>query len=151
MIERADDLFDDKEYEDSYQFSLKLIDKIKKYRESGLEDKGEYSNENLVFKYLRNNEKMKLLYDVRNDSYDRMMSLDGDYERKFKIYVEKDDNTEESGFHSLNELEKYQKLVGRRHERIKMRILGKGLRKMGAHRRSRSAPPGFGGTWEKNV
>jgi len=146
MIERADDLFDDKEYKDSYQFSLKLIDKIKKYRESGLEDRGEYSNENLVFKYLRNNENMKLLYDVRNDSYDRMMSLEGNYDRKFKIYVEKDDNIEESGFHPINELEKYQKLVRRRHKRMKMRILGKGIRKMRSHRRSRSAPPGFGGT-----
>ena len=146
MIERADDLFDDKEYEDSYQFSLKLIDKIKKYRESGLEDKGEYSNENLVFKYLRNNENMKLLYDVRNDSYDRMMSLGGDYDRKFKIYVEKDDKIEESGFHPLNELGKYQRLIRRRHKRMKLRILGKGIRKMGTHRRSRSAPPGFGGS-----
>ena len=146
MIERADDLFDDKEYEDSYQFSLKLIDRIKKYRVSGLEDKGEYSNENLVFKYLRNNEKMKLLYDVRNDSYDRMMSLDGDYERKFKIYVEKDDNIEESGFHSLNELKKWREQVRRRHSRMKMRILGKGIRNMSLQRRGRSAPPGFGGS-----
>ena len=139
MIERADDLLDNKEYEDSYKFSLKLVDRIKKYRQSGLEDKGEYSNENLVFKYLRNNEKMKLLYDVRNDSYDRMMSLDGDYKRKFKIYIEKDENIEESGFHALKELKIYEDLISRRHERIKLRILGKGIRKMGTHRR-------FGGT-----
>ena len=146
MIERADDLFDEKEYEESYKFSLKLADKIKKYRQSGLEDKGEYSNENLVFKYLRNNEKMKLLYDVRNDSYDRMMSLSGDYDRKFKIYIEKDNNIEKSGFDALEEEKKFQELVRDRTERAKLRYLGKGIIKMGTHKFPRSAPPGAGGS-----
>jgi hypothetical protein len=32
----------------------KLMDKLKKYRKTGLDDKGEFSTENLVFKILRN-------------------------------------------------------------------------------------------------
>ena len=59
---------------------LKDIDrfksKIKKYRGSGLEDKGEYSYENLTFKFLRRNEYLKKLNDVRNSLIDKNLTLD---------------------------------------------------------------------------
>ena len=59
---------------------LKDIDrfksKIKKYRGSGLEDKGEYSYENLTFKFLRRNDYLKKLNDVRNSLIDKNLTLD---------------------------------------------------------------------------
>ena len=63
--------------------------KIKKFRQAGLEEEGEYSNENLVFKYLRNNKVIKALIDIRNQSYDKMMSINGNPEKLFKIYLDK--------------------------------------------------------------
>jgi hypothetical protein len=54
MIERVEDQYEDKKFEEAYESAISLAGKIKKFRKAGLEDKGEYSNENLVFKYLRN-------------------------------------------------------------------------------------------------
>ena len=54
----------------------KFKSKIKKYRGSGLEDKGEYSYENLTFKFLRRNEYLKKLNDVRNSLIDKNLTLD---------------------------------------------------------------------------
>lgn len=153
MIERAEDMYDVKKYLDAHSFSLKLIQKIKKFRQSGLEDKGEYSYENLTFKYLRNREHMKRLFDLRNDSYDKEMSLDGNFDKKFNIFINMDEIDEKKGFHRLDEEEKYQKLVKRRHHRHKNRILSKGLQnpnppftKKYPQARGKSSPAGYGGS-----
>jgi predicted nucleotidyltransferase len=53
----------------------KYKDKLKKYRKSGLEKKGEYSNENLVFKFLRRNGYIEKLYDFENEIMDKNLSL----------------------------------------------------------------------------
>ena len=53
----------------------KLKDKLKKYRTAGLEDGGEMSNENLVFKVLRRNEYIKKLFDFQNEYQDKKLSL----------------------------------------------------------------------------
>ena len=152
MIERAEDMYLDKDYSDAYDFSLRLIKRIKKFRQSGLEGVGEYSNENLTFKYLRNHKYTDILFGIRNNSYDRMMSLDGDHDRKFKIFIQKEDAPEESGFHRLNEIGKFQKSVKRRHMRQKKRLLRRGPQNPGgaypkkpSYKRSKSAPTGFGG------
>ena len=153
MIERVEDLYDDKNYQDAHTFSIKLAKKIKKFRQSGLEDRGEYSFENLAFKYLRNNGIIKNLFDVRNKSYDKMMSLDGDYMKKFNIFIDRDVLEEKTGFHRLDEIEKFQQRVRRRHKRAKKWFLGYGKQKTGpaypikpSYKRSKSAPPGFGGS-----
>ena len=52
-----------------------LKDKIKRYRRSGLSTNGEYSDENLVFKYLRRTEYLKKLSDYKLDITDKMFSL----------------------------------------------------------------------------
>jgi len=152
MIERAEDLYDDKNYEEAYDFSLKLINRIKTFRKSGLEAGGEYSNENLAFKYLRNHEYTKALFDIRNNSYDKMMSIGGDHDKKFRIFIEKEESPEETGFHRLNEIGKFQKRVRRKHNRLKRLNIGKGRQKPGkpytkkpSYKRSKSAPVGFGG------
>ena len=152
MIERVEDAFDDKKYEEVYDHSLRLIKKIKNYRQSGLEDSGEYSNENLVFKNLRNTGQIKVLFDIRNSSYDRMMSVEGDFNKKFKIFISSDKLDEKHGFHRLEEIEKYQKRIKKRHMRMKRRLISLGKQKNIApytkkpsYKRSKSVPRGFGG------
>ena len=151
-IERGEDEYDDKNYEDAYESAISLARKIKNFRKSGLEDKGEYSNENLAFKYLRNKEYIKTLYDVRNMSYDKMMSLDGDYAKKFNIFMSQDKKSEAKGFDRLQEEEKFQKRVKKRHSRMKRRLISLGdqrntspYSKKPSFKRGKSAPAGFGG------
>jgi predicted nucleotidyltransferase len=53
-----------------------LKKKIKEYRQSGLEEVGEFSYENLVFKYLRRSGLMEKLYDTVNKQIDKELSLE---------------------------------------------------------------------------
>ena len=53
----------------------RLIEKIKKMRQTGLEAHGEFGPENLAFKMLRTQGKIKELYDARNSAKDRELSL----------------------------------------------------------------------------
>ena len=53
----------------------RMVEKIKKMRQTGLEAHGEFGSENLAFKLLRNQGKIKELYDARNRAKDREMSL----------------------------------------------------------------------------
>ena len=152
MIERVEDDYDDKNYEEAYEAAISLAGKIKKFRKAGLEDKGEYSTENLAFKYLRNKEFIKTLYDVRNKSYDKMMSLDGDYAKKFDIFMSQDKVAPSKGFDKLQEEEKYQRLVKKRHSRHKRGLIGLGKQKntppfskKPSYKRGKSAPAGYGG------
>lgn len=54
----------------------KLKQKLKDYRKSGLEKEGEYSYENLVFKYLRRSELLQKLYDTINRQTDKELSVE---------------------------------------------------------------------------
>ena len=54
----------------------KLLAKIKKYRQSGLESGGEYSIENLVYKVLRRTSFLDILFDIKTKAYDQEMSLE---------------------------------------------------------------------------
>jgi hypothetical protein len=53
----------------------RMIDKIKKMRQTGLENHGEFGPENLAFKILRNHGLIKQLYDARNRARDQELSL----------------------------------------------------------------------------
>jgi len=152
MIERVEDKFDEKDYEKSHVMAANLARKIKKFRQSGLEDKGEYSNENLTFKHLRNNGFIKTLYDTRNKSYDKMMSISGNYAKKFKIFLSKENLSDGKGFNRLNEAEKLKKRK-KRHSIMKKRLISLGnqenvspFSKKPSYKRSKSAPVGFGGS-----
>ena len=153
MIERVEDKFDEKDYEKSHAMAANLARKIKKFRQSGLEDKGEYSNENLTFKHLRNKGFIKTLYDTRNKSYDKMMSISGNYAKKFKIFLSRGRKNDKKGFFKLNEVEKFQKRVKKRHFRMKRRLISLGnqpnvppFTEKPSYKRSRSAPAGAGGS-----
>jgi len=54
----------------------KFKDKLKKYRSAGLEKDGEFSYENLVFKFLRRNGYIDKLFDFKNKLMDKSLSLE---------------------------------------------------------------------------
>jgi hypothetical protein len=53
-----------------------LKDKLKKYRQSGLDGDGELSYENLVFKYLRRSEHIEKLFNSINKGTDKELSVE---------------------------------------------------------------------------
>lgn len=79
VMEKIDDLMDDVA-DDELDVALEKIEKfkekLKKYRSSGLEKDGEFSYENLVFKFLRRNEYIDKLYDFKNKLMDKKLSLE---------------------------------------------------------------------------
>jgi hypothetical protein len=83
-MEIIDDVIEnakDEELDDAKALIKKYKEKIKKFRQCGLEKGGEFSNENLVFKFLRRNGYIKKLYDFENKLMDKRLSL----ENKIKV------------------------------------------------------------------
>ena len=85
------------------------------------------------------------MFDIRDYSYDKMNSIEGDYSKKFKIFIKNDKIFEESGFHRINEIEKLRR-------RAKRRLIDRGQQKSGSaypmkpiYKESKSSPAGFGG------
>jgi hypothetical protein len=62
--------------EESKEYVKNLKDKIKKFRSSGLKSGGEYSYENLTFKYLRRNGYLDKLFEFEKSLTDKGLSLD---------------------------------------------------------------------------
>jgi hypothetical protein len=52
-----------------------LKDKLKKFRQSGLEKGGEYSYENLTFKLLRRNGYIEKILTLKTDMIDKKLSI----------------------------------------------------------------------------
>lgn len=76
FAKQIDSLIDTKtQNEDTIKQINSLKDKIKKFRQSGLEKGGEYSYENLTFKLLRRNGYIKKLMDLKNTITDKKLSL----------------------------------------------------------------------------
>ena len=78
-IDKVYEVFLDKDYEHAYEQAEKIKDKIRKFRQAGLERGGAYSVENLAFKVLRRNEYLNKLSSLKVMSYDKMMSINGEY------------------------------------------------------------------------
>ena len=76
LIHKLEDLFYQRKYEFVYHFAERLKQKISKFRKSGLEKGGEYSNENLSFKILRKTGYLKKLSVLHIESYDKLMSIE---------------------------------------------------------------------------
>ena len=64
------------EGEDIIKVIDKIKDKIKKFRKCGLEKGGEFSYENLAFKFLRRTGYLKKLFDLKNKVIDLSLSMD---------------------------------------------------------------------------
>jgi len=75
-IDLLQKLSDEGKHEEVYGDSERLRDKLRNYRQSGLETGGEFSTENLVFKFLRNSEEIERIYDFKKKAYDAMMSVE---------------------------------------------------------------------------
>jgi hypothetical protein len=58
-----------------YIHAKDLKDRIMQIRKSGLEKEGEYSPENLAFKYLRNEKYIEKLKNIVDTSFSEMYSL----------------------------------------------------------------------------
>ena len=82
QIDRALALMEKDKYEEAHDRAIKIRNKIKRFRQAGLESAGEYSVENLAFKTLRNNGYLGKLTNLKRDAYDAMMSLDEKKKKK---------------------------------------------------------------------
>ena len=75
IIDGVADNIQDEDIETAKSMIKKYVDKIRKYRECGLESGGEYSDENLVFKILRRNGYLEKIRDMKNKLVDKRLSL----------------------------------------------------------------------------
>ena len=78
LINKVENEYNRGDYPEAYEEALRIRDKIGSFRKCGLEHGGEFSPENLAFKVLRRNGYLGKLTQIRRDSYDHMMSLNGD-------------------------------------------------------------------------
>lgn len=67
--------YDSENYEQAIEKADALKDEIKKMRKAGLEQGGEFSTENLIFKVLRRTDFMEILDNYKNKAYDKSMSV----------------------------------------------------------------------------
>ena len=74
--------FNDEKYEEAFEKTEFLKEKIRNMRKSGLETGGAFSVENLAFKVLRRNESLKKLNDLKLMSYDKMKSIEEEIHEK---------------------------------------------------------------------
>ena len=154
QIERIYDFFERREYPKVTATAKNLKEKIKDMRKAGLSDEGIYSPENMAFKMLRRNGYLKLLYDLIDKSYDRVMSLHKDVRGSLKIMIgnlEKEEVAE--SFDPIMEEGNYQRRLKQRHYLKKKWLIGQGKQKNSSpysvrpnYKRSKSAPAGFGGS-----
>lgn len=75
IMSAIDDLEKNKNNEDFLKRHQNLKEKIKQYRQAGLDRKGEYSTENLVFKILRNNGYLQKMIELKNQYLTKELSL----------------------------------------------------------------------------
>jgi hypothetical protein len=64
-----------KDWRSAYNNSNKILNKLKKLRQCGLEKRGQYSVENLAYKVLRRNKNLEKINKILNMSYDKMHTL----------------------------------------------------------------------------
>lgn len=92
-IEHLFEKYKQKEYKNVYEYCNKIKDKIAKMRQSGLNEEGIYSPENLAFKMLRNAGYLTKLSSLKIQAYDNMMSLKlekkekTDFNKKWKSFL----------------------------------------------------------------
>lgn len=74
--EKIDDSIEDAKSSGKTEPLKKLKDKLKDYRQSGLSKEGEFSYENLVFKYLRRSGHIGKLFDEKTKIKDKQLSVE---------------------------------------------------------------------------
>ena len=76
IIDELIDTIKDDDVNTAKKLVQKYKDKLRKYRTCGLKKEGEYSYENLVFKFLRRNGYISKLEDFKNKIADKKLSLE---------------------------------------------------------------------------
>lgn len=134
MIDQAGEIFYKEEYKESHRFGRKIKEKIKKFRKCGLERGGQFSEENIAFKILRRNGYLEKLSNIVTNSYDRLMSVSDNYQKKFDNFIKEE--------------EPFQDVVKAKHTAGKKRLIGLGgnnnedpYSEKPNFKRSKSAPP----------
>lgn len=79
LIDTTIDEVEDDELDDALSVIDGIKEKLKKYRSIGLENEGEYSYENLTFKFLRRNGYIQKLFDFTNELMDKRLSLEQNF------------------------------------------------------------------------
>ena len=74
--DKIDDAIEDAKSTKNTDTLKKIKDKVKDYRQSGLEKDGEFSYENLVFKYLRRSGHIGKLFDEKTKIKDKELSVE---------------------------------------------------------------------------
>jgi predicted nucleotidyltransferase len=82
--DKIDDVIKDAKSEGNAESLKKLKDKLKDYRQSGLDKDGEFSYENLVFKYLRRSGHIGKLFDEKTKIKDKELSIETKIEENHK-------------------------------------------------------------------
>lgn len=75
IIDGVEETAKDMSAEESKEIIDKYRDKLKKFRSCGLEKGGEFSYENIVFKYLRRSGHIEKLFNLENQILDKELSL----------------------------------------------------------------------------
>ena len=75
--DKIDDAIEEAKSEGNSDKLKTLKDKLKDYRQSGLDKDGEFSYENLVFKYLRRSGHIGKLFDEKTKIKDKELSIEG--------------------------------------------------------------------------
>lgn len=75
IISDIEDIESTKDIDKILSKTKKIKDRIKRMRKSGLEKGGEFSIENLAFKYLRNKGYVEKIFSLRKDATDKKLSL----------------------------------------------------------------------------
>jgi predicted nucleotidyltransferase len=75
-VEKIEDSIDDSISDNNTDKLEKLKSKLKDYRKSGLEKDGEFSYENLVFKFLRRSGHIQKMFDASNKVLDKELSVE---------------------------------------------------------------------------
>lgn len=101
-IDHAIEAFEEGNNIDAYQYASKIKKKIANMRSAGLSKEGVYSPENLAFKMLRNSNYLEKLSNIKNTSYDRMMSIQETY---IKDYFNSNKDSEHMEFEGKYDLE----------------------------------------------
>ena len=76
QINKVAELFAKQDFQKAKTGADNIRNKIKKYRQAGLEKDGEYSTENLVFKMLRNGGYLETLSNLKTQSVDQEMGIE---------------------------------------------------------------------------
>jgi predicted nucleotidyltransferase len=77
LMSSIDELDNIKDEERKYKLSDKIKEKIRKFRQAGLDKSGEFSTENLAFKIIRNSGYIDKLKEIKSKAEDNMLSIEG--------------------------------------------------------------------------